>query len=222
MIGAAVRRIGFPTAIVLLVITAFMHTLLPRPQRLRDWRLWLWLGAKYGVQSTWIGGARGRIDWWADRITAIHANDTAGLPLWNVRWQWPDHWTLVAHQPGVRWQDLSAAFSAMKRDMFGVTLGPFQHEALDHPFELTGNKVELFSSLISLFGIEITPFLLRNDQPYVWVYDPLARSMVPISRVQALDMGLEVSLWRGGERPEPLVPIPSRHSSPFPDSSSLP
>lgn len=204
--SGAVHRFGVPLAVALLILTAAIHTVIPRPADLQDWRLWLWFGQRYGVQAGWTAGWPSKTSWWGGRRTAIRAYDGAGKPVWEVTWSWPDRWTIQTHRPQVRWSDLSAAFNDIKPDMFGVLIEPAASDAALEPFIVQGSKVEVFSSIVQMYGLETRPFLLRLDQPYVWVYDRDRRRMVAISRETAASLGYEIDLWVRGERPEPLVP----------------
>lgn len=213
------RRIALPLVAVLLVVTGFVHTILPRPADLTDWRLWVWMHQKYGVEVTWVSGGQGRINWWANRITSIHAVDRRGVPVWDVTWRWPDHWVMRAHRAGVSQRELSWAFTNMKQEMFGVQIGPSTREATDGPVEFVGTKVDVFSEMVRYFGTEVSPFLLRANQPYVWLFDRELGRMVAVDRDKAAAMGYELNLMRGGERSDPLIEPPAGGSPAFEQSS---
>ncbi len=215
MMSKQMRRIAIPLVVVLLVITGFVHTVLPRPAELNDWRLWVWMDQKYGVEVASISRGQGRVHWWAGRITSVSAVDLRGDPLWDVTWRWPDHWVVRAHRAGVRLRDLSWAFTNMKREMFGVQIGPSTREATDGPLEFVGTKVDVFSEMVRYFGTEVSPFLLRANQPYVWLFDRELGRMVAVNRDKAAAMGYELSLARGGERSEPLIEPPAGGSPAF-------
>lgn len=216
------RRVAVPLALILLVVSGIIHTVIPRPADLSDWRLWLWFDQKYGVETFWYSGRITQYQWWANRITRASSTNHQGTPVWEVDWQWPDHWTVRAHVAGVRWQELTGAFTDMKREMFGVTIGAGSIGVTDGPLELVGSKVDVFSGLIRQFGIEVTPFLLSRRQTYVWLFDAELGRMIPVSVENAAKMGYELRLLRGVEPPPPLIEPPSGPALQFQQSRHVP
>mgnify|MGYP007037753827 CR=1 FL=1 len=218
LFGEMRERYALPLAVALLILTGFVYKIFPRPEKLSDWRLWVWLDSenKYGVESTWQFGRPGQRNWWAGRMTSMKAFERSGAPLWEVNWEWPDHWTVRAHRAGVDRSELSQAFTEMKREMFGVLIGASVKDVTDGPLEFEGDKIEVFSGLVRYFGIEVSPFLLRKNQKYVWIFDPELGSMIAVDRWKAEEMGYELRLWRGGDdRPEKLIEPPAGGSPSF-------
>lgn len=220
LFGEARQRYALPLAVFLLIVTGFVYKILPRPAELSDWRLWVWLDSenKFGVETTWLSGSPGRRSWWAGRITSVRAFERSGAPLWEVNWQWPDHWTVRAHRAGVDRSELSQAFTEMKREMFGVLIGTAVMDRTDGPLELAGDKIEVFSGMVRYFGIEVSPFLLHRNQRYVWLFDRELGKMIAVDRAKAASMGYELRLWRGGDRPEKLIEPPAGGSPSFEQS----
>ncbi len=194
-----------PLVVILAVAAGIVHTVIPRPENLADWRLWVWMHQKYGIETKWISGNRAHIHWWGDRMTSVRTVNSTGDPLWEVSWQWPDQWVIRAHREGVRQRDLVDTFTQMKQEMFGVMIAGAAKDVTDAPVEFVGSKVDVFSNLVAHFGIQVTPFLMRKHQQHVWIFDHELERMTAVDPVKAESMGFSVQLWRGGERSEPLI-----------------
>lgn len=237
-----VRRVvgsyGPPIAIGLVLLAAFQSTILPRPADLRDWRLWKWLGGLYGVEMTpgsayrgwgapYPGAPRGAVHWWGERPWRVEATTRDGTKRWEIERIDERTWRVDVHEAGVPCQDLMASFTAIKPEMFGVTIGPPGSMAIpgqgqfsysrsggpplpptfETPESKRGSTVDIFSWLVRESEVAVTPFMFKPDQRYVWVYDERLGRMVAVTPDEADERGIPISVdHRFLDRP--IVPKP--------------
>lgn len=196
-------RVGLRLAVVMLIVAGFVHTILPRPARLNDWRHWVWMNMSFGVREQYLGSNLLRQHMWADRPyrTLVEA---PGRTLWEIRVS-SGEWKLRVHEPGVAYMDLVFVFNMMKREKFGILFTGADRALSSSPLECVGDQVAIMSLLIDHYGLRFDSFRLSNEQSYAWVYDKDKRSLVsvPIGRENIDQFPVRME---GGDRPMVVAP----------------
>lgn len=199
-------RVGVRVALVLLVISAFVHTAFPRPVSLDDWRLWVWMHMWFGVRESVFDDVIVRQTFWAGHESAREVCERSSGDLrWRMRVWGGDRWTLTVKQAGVPWDAVVGAFNSMKGDwFFGIHFrSGGEPRVSKHPFEARGTMVGLLSAIMDHFEVEIQPFRLRPEQEYVWVFDEASRRM---ATVEVTPESLDIYPYRAGFQHLRLVP----------------
>lgn len=217
----SVRRILLLLATAAVVATLWFFTIIPNPVRGMDFKLWVWLGQTYGVE-TWFRPSTARSYHWAGRVyRAEGLEPRTGAMRWELAVDRADRWTLRVSGPGARWRELIGAFNEMKHDVFGVRFENVMHDASTEAFEVTGSKADILSALCAHFGVEVETMVITRDQQYAWFYSPERRRMEarPITLEQA--MALPRSWAHQGM---PLVPpdAPATEHTSAPAASDTP
>lgn len=175
-------RWGGRTAIVLLILVAFMYTVLPRPVNLFDWRLWVWFGRPVGLMVHRFGDVEivSRI-WFGDESRREAREVSTGRGVWFVERQSEGVYRVKVFREGAHWRPIVEAFNAMKgKRFFAVYFSSWTHEDCPRAFEVSGDEAEVLGTLVRQYGFSLRPFRLTPSQEYVWDYDPDLERMVTI------------------------------------------
>lgn len=206
-----IMRWGPRIALALLITSAFVYTVLPRPRRLTDWRLWVWFGQPVGVMyaegtthdlygSIWFGRET--------RRESFRKSD--GALSWRVVHLDEHRYRVDVREPGVRSEWIMAAFNSMKADwFFGVRIERAQKPLSTRPFEIEGDEPAVLGFLAREFEIPLRPFRLTGDQPYVWAYDPSCGEMATIDVTPELADFFPLTPQ---DPPRTLIPRNERHA----------
>lgn len=178
--SALVRR-GIIFAAALLIASAFMHTILPRPRSINDWRLWLWFGMRIGLEENKSRTIHLRAYFWLDRATYVEGLDpAAGTLEWSLDRDGEDDWTFRVLEPGLEWGPMMAAFNNMKAYKFGIVFPAQGDQRNAAGFEVRGSMIDVMSALVTHYRLEVTPFRIQPDQSYIWTYDDASQRMVTL------------------------------------------
>lgn len=202
-----IRRHGLKIAVVLFVAALWVYGLLPHAVAGQGGRLWAWGYWTFGEErETRVNGAEARYWWWAGRLWSAEvdrgprAKVKPGDPpapdpglAWEMRRTRDGVWTLIVHEEGVPFAYLNSVFNEMKRPgMFGIYLENPGRSESPGPFEVTGSKTEVMSRIVSEYECRPVPFLLRRDQPFVWMFDPVSSRLFPMATGAAMQAGVEI------------------------------
>jgi hypothetical protein len=174
---------GVRALIALLVLAGFTYSVFPRPARLNDWRLWVWLGRPIGVLH--IAGSTTdtyRRYWFGDETRRECIRRSDGEVVWRLR-QMADHrYRVEVREPGVHSSALLSAFVGVKgrERMFGIVFDSPPDVANRRPFAAEGDEPAVLSALIREYGYTFRSFRLTPEQAYVWVWDEAAREMTTV------------------------------------------
>jgi len=190
-----IRRHGLKVSVVLFIAALWVYGLLPLAVRGQGGRLWSWGGYRFGLEREVLrNGAEARLWWWAGGLWRVEVDNRARLvptpeepspPEPGLAWEmWRTRegvYHLKVYEPGASFRDLNSSFNEMKRPgMFGILLDDPARTVNVRPFEVSGTRTELMSKIITEFACNPGVFLLRPDQPFVWVYDPGEERLYPL------------------------------------------
>lgn len=180
---------GFWLLVILAVVASLTHSILPRPTRIYDlrvwrwnWSLWVWLGEEFGVDRYATPRVQVERHVWFGRDSKFIATATSdGAILWSAERLGEHEYRVRAGAPGVKGRDVLGAFNSLKAPMFfGVGTEAPQFEVNSEPFEVQGDEVEVFSAIMRVYRFRLTPFRIRPDQTYVWTFDDESGLMTPL------------------------------------------
>jgi hypothetical protein len=214
---SAIMRVMTGVLIGLAIVSGLMYTVIPRPERPDNWRLWVWFGQRWGAQPAWMGAGQGWVYWWAGKpYAAEREDDTNGGLVWEMAMDGGDQWTLRVYQPGVEWNELMRPFNAIKRDMFGIVFTSEERKTCDGPFEVAGDRIDVMSALARTYGLRAKSFVMTSEQSYVWVFDASRGRMQPLDIEAAEALAYEVDRRPNPYESRKLIPRPGSEAGAAP------
>lgn len=196
------RRATAVAVAVLVVLAIWVNDLHPKVMPRNAGRLWAWQGYLFGVESArTMRGARVSRVWWAGglRSVRVYSENRDGLGpdgpariAWEARRSWfGGRWSLHINEPGVRWEFMISQLNEMKSPrMFGIIWRDVGLRENTEPFEAEGSVVDVYSRVIWEYNMTVDSFLLRDDQPHIWVFSDETRRLTKVPLHEALVGGL--------------------------------
>jgi len=156
--------------------------------------------------------------WWAGRMTSAEgrrviraANQSPALApaaSWSLRRAPGGQYVLNVAEPGIPWDPIVRSFNAMKPAMFGVRFVGADQALNITAFEARGDEPAILSAIVTHYGMELQPILVRPDQEYIWIYDTLYRTMTTMDLTQAHAAGIEVAPFSRVQEEARILPRP--------------